>query len=279
MLAYASMPSAQVGDAISSPKMKISNPLEAEGLKVIAFDSFEFRPTLEAMIGQDLIAKAEPFLRYSVILANMTGRYIWGFTAIYTYPDKIARSGNLWRMQINPSPGGVGSRAQYLSPAAKYLLTPVSNFVARLDADGHRSLQPSWYDGIEEVIQSQTGVGDPLRERVELSFDSLIYEDGALVGPDVADRIDEINRRIQREKRFADSLAGLKGVALKTKLTEYSGSTGDDRDQRANAWLAKDLELRYNEPSLGEDHVRSVIEQMRSAQWFIGSQKVRRKNE
>jgi hypothetical protein len=276
VLAYAAMPS-PTSDPFTPPKMRISNPLEAEGLKIIGFDSPEFRPTLQTMIETDLIAKAEPFLQYSVILVNLSGRYIWGFTAIYTYPDKIAPSGNLWRHQIGPSAGGVGSRAQYLAPGARYLLTPVSNFVAEVEVDGRRRLQPSWYEGIEQAVQRQAGIGDPLMQRVELAIDSVIYEDGVLAGPDRADRMDQINRRILREKRFADSLADLTGNALKAKLAEYSSSTGGDADQQANAWHAKDLELRYNEPNLGEDHVRKVIEQMRRAQWFLGSQRVRRR--
>jgi hypothetical protein len=275
--APASTPSAPISSSDTAAKMKISNPLEAEGLKVIPFDSPEFRPALEAMIDADLIARAEPFLQYSVILVNRTERYVWGFTAIYTYPDKIAPSGNPSRHQINPSAGGVGSRAQYFAPGARYLLTPVSNFLAEIDADGRRGLQPSWYDGIEQVIKSQSGIGDPLRQRVELSIDSLIYEDGLLVGPDQADRIDQVNGRILREKRFADSFTGLAGSALRAKLAEYASSTGGDADERANAWRAKDLQLRYNEPSLGEDHVRRIIEQMGAAQWFLGSQKVRRR--
>lgn len=257
--------------------MKISNPLESEGLKIIAFDSPEFRPALATMVDPDLIAKAEPFLQYSVILINRTERYIWGFTAVYKYPDKIAPSGNPWRLQINPSPGGVGTRARYLAPGAKYLLTPVSNFFAEVDADGRRGLAPSWYEGIEQVIQSQTGMGDPLRKRVELSIDSLIYEDGTLVGPDQADRTDEINRRIARQKRFADSFAGLKGDAFRAKLAEYSSGAGEQADHRDNARLAKALELRYNDPSLGEEYVRTVIEKMGAAQWFLGSQEVRKK--
>lgn len=261
----------------NNTKMKISNPLEAEGFKVIAFESPEFKAALRTMIDADLIAKADPFLRYSVILVNMTGRYIWGFTAIYTYPDKIAPSGNPWRHQINPSAGGPGTREQYLAPGGKYLLTPVSNFLAQVDADGGRKLRPSWYDGIEQAIKNQVGAGDPLRQRVELSMDSLIYEDGLLVGPDGADRMDQVNRRILREKRFADSLRGLTGSALRSKLAEYSSKTAGDPDAHANAWTAKDLELRYNEPTLGEVHVRSLIESMGAAQWFLGSQKVRRK--
>jgi len=269
--------------SISSPgtvaKMKISNPLEAEGLKLIASDSPEFRSALEGMIDPDLIARAEPFLPYSVILVNMTGRYIWGFTAIYTYPDKIAPSGKPRRIQINPSAGGVGTREQYLAPEARYLLTPVSNFLAEADADGRRRLRPSWYEGIEEVMRIQSGVGDPLMQRVELSIDSVIYEDGMLVGPDRAGRMDEVNRRILREKQFADSFKGLTGSAFEAKLAEYSSKAGGDIDERANAWRAKDLELRYNAPTLGEDHVRRFIEAMGSAQWFLGSQKVRRGNE
>ncbi|MGA8027306.1 MAG: hypothetical protein WB992_09170, partial [Bryobacteraceae bacterium] len=277
--AFASTPSVPVSSSDMAAKMKISNPLEAEGLKVIPFDSPEFSPALEAMIDADLIAKAEPFLRYSVILVNRTERYIWGFTAIYTYPDKIAPSGKPRRHQINPSAGGVGSRAQYFAPGARYLLTPVSNFLAEVDADGRRGLKPSWYDGIEQVMKIQSGIGDPLMRRVELSIDSLIYEDGLLVGPDRAGRMDEVNRRILREKRFADSFTGLTGSALRAKLAEYSSSTGGDADERANAWTAKDFELRYNEPSLGEDRVRRSIEAMGAAQWFLGSQKVRRGNE
>jgi hypothetical protein len=259
--------------------MKISNPLESEGLKIIASDSPEFRPALEAMIDTDLIAKAEPFLQYSAVLLNTTGRYVWGFTAVYTYPDKIAPSGNPRRHQINPSVGGVGSRAQYFAPGARYLLTPVSNFLAEVDADGRRGLAPSWYDGIEQVMKIQSGIGDPQMRRVELSIDSLIYEDGLLVGPDRAGRMDEVNQRILRDKRFADSFRGLTGSALRAKLAEYSGKAGGDADERANAWRAKDLELRYNEPTLGEEHVRRFIEEMGAAQWFLGSQKVRRGNE
>jgi hypothetical protein len=257
--------------------MKISNPLESEGLRVIAFDSPEFRPALETMIDADLVAKAEPFLQYSVVLVNMTGRYIWGFTAIYTYPDKIAPSGKPSRHQINPSAGGVGSREQYLAPGASYLLTPVSNFLAEVDADGRRRLRPSWYDGIEQVMKIQSGIGDRLMRRVELSIDSLIYEDGLLIGPDRAGRMDEINQRILRDKRFADSFRGITGSALRAKLAEYSSRTGGDADERANAWTARDFELRYNEPTLGEDHVLRFIEEMGAAQWFLGSQKVRRK--
>jgi hypothetical protein len=264
-------------NADTAAKMRISNPLEAEGLRTIAFDSAEFLPTLETMIDADMIARAEPFLQYSVILVNATGRYIWGFTAVYTYPDKIAPSGSPWRHQINPSVGGVGNRAQYLAPGARYLLTPVSNFLAEVDADGRRGIRPSWYDGIEQVMKSQSGIGDPLRRRVELSIDSLIYEDGILVGPDRADRLDEVNRRILREKRFADSLTGLAGSALRDRLEEYASYTGADADARANAWRAKDLKLRYSDPSLGEGHVRGLIEGMGAAQWFLGSQKVRRK--
>ena len=48
--------------------MTISNPLEAEGVKLISF-------------GSPLIAKSDSFLPYSVVLVNTTGRYIWGFTA------------------------------------------------------------------------------------------------------------------------------------------------------------------------------------------------------
>jgi|SRR5579872_3038094 len=276
-LAVAPTPTISVNSSVTAAKMKISNPLEAEGLKIIAPDSPEFRPALEAMIDPDLTAKAGPFLQYSVVLVNATGRYIWGFTAIYKYPDKIAPSGKPRRHQINPSAGGAGSRAQYFAPGARYLLTPVSNFLAEVDADGRRGLAPSWYDGIEQVMKIQSGIGDPLMRTVELTIDSLIYEDGLIVGPDRAGRMEEVNRRILREKRFADSLSGLAGAALRAKLAEYSSRTGGDADERANAWRAKDLELRYNEPGLGEDHVRRFVEEMGAAQWFLGSQKVRRR--
>jgi hypothetical protein len=95
MLLTLSMCCRQLEGAVNS--MNMTNPFESEGLTVLTSRSPGFDSELRALLAPDALQKASKFLSKSLILVNNTGRYIWGFTIVYTYPSRIADSGAAWR--------------------------------------------------------------------------------------------------------------------------------------------------------------------------------------
>lgn len=125
---------------------------------------------------------------------------------------------------VSPSPGGRAHRREMLEPGASYLITSVSDFNASRDAAGERTLEPFPDEGMDRMVKlfdKQRGNG-----RVEVSVDSIIFEDGTLAGPDTAERMDEINARINAEKDLIASLVSLHGQELRKKLLAPQLSQG-----------------------------------------------------
>ena len=256
--------------------MTFHNPLESEGLTVLRYESPEFMPTLKAMLSPEAITAGEPLLPRAVILVNNTGRYIWGFTVIYTYPEKIAPSGSPWRNQISPSPGWAGDRSRFFAPGAKYLMTPVGEFAAEMEADGRRRLQPPLddLDVLDRLMATEAGIHDPQRRTFDLSIDSIIYEDGILVGPDRANRMDDVNQVIGKEREFVETVQPLRGHDLEAKLAGYAANQNTRGDLRVSGLAQTMLDDLKNQ---GEDHLRVKMNSMHSVVWFQGAGQVRRR--
>jgi hypothetical protein len=112
-------------------------------------------------------------------------------------------------------------------------------------------------------------------ERMEISVDSVIYQDGILDGPDVADRQGKINDQIKADKDVPVLLQKLKGAALKNKLAELSNTQPADhyssRLSSLATWLQKKLDLS------GEDAVLQDIEALKVSKWFPKANHVQRK--
>lgn len=71
-----------------------------------------------------------------------------------------------------------------LAPDARYLITPVSDFLASRDASGKRGLQPFLGEGLDRIIDLFKR--DQLSDRPQLSVDAVIFDTGVTIGPDSA---------------------------------------------------------------------------------------------
>lgn len=256
-------------------QMKIVNPVNDAGLVVLDATSPGFLAETQTLLTPEAIAKASSFLPQSLVVINNTGQFVWGFTVVYRYPDWISPAGTPWKHRISPSGGGPADRTRMLAPGARFLITPVSDFLASSTAKGDRILQPFLDEGMDRMI-SQFQAQHPNRsERVEVVVDSVIFEDGSMGGPDSEGMMEKINERIRAEKDLATSLNNLKGEELKGKLLLHSHKAmGDEYSGRSSA-VAQSLLAVLNEH--GETAALEIVQKMRSSRWFVNSENVRRK--
>jgi hypothetical protein len=262
-------------EAVTQPKptIKITNPVAGEGLRVIDATSPEFLPELNEMLSPQEIAKATPFLWTSVIVVNDSGRYIWGFTVIYTYPDLIAPSGNASRHIKSPSPGGAAARELMLPPGGRYLITPVSGFAGSKDASGRRMLAPN--PDVEKEVAAFQSNHSNAKERIQISLDSVIFEDGTIEGPDEAGTQRKVNDRIRATNDFVASLENLRGDELRAKLSDLSTTVQKDEHSVHLGDLASMFQVALN--NTGEDAVIQQLEKMKTERWFPDPGYIRRK--
>ena len=162
-----------------------------------------------------------------------------------------------------------------LAPGARFLITPVSDFLASSTAKGDRILQPLLDEGMDRMIGQFKAQHPNSSERVEAVIDSVIFEDGSIGGPDSEGMMEKINERIRAEKDLATSLNNLKGEDLKGKLLLHSHKgMGDEYSGRSSA-VAQSLLAVLNEH--GEAAALEIVQKMRGSRWFVNSENVRRK--
>jgi hypothetical protein len=257
-------------------RMPIVNSVQDEGLTVIDATSPAFMAEVAKFLDPSEIAKASFFLPYSIVLVNNTERYLWGFTVIYTFPDRVSGSGKPWRYIVAPS-AGTSDRSRMLEPGASYLITPVNDFQASIDATGKRRLRPYLDEGMERIInlfESEHASG-----RIEVSIDSIIVEDGTLVGPDAAGTLDKIDSRFRAIRDLSASLRSLGGEDLRKQLLLNSGAGLGVRDEysRFREERAQSLLELLNRD--GEYAVAAALQQMRESKWFTNSERIRRRQQ
>lgn len=255
----------------------LTNPVSGEGLRVIDSRSPSFSSEITKFLSSGAQTKAASFLPWSFIVINDTGRYVWGFTFIYVFPDNIAPAGTPREICISPSPGGPAPREFLLSPGSKYSITPVMGFDAATDSNGIR-VEPILDDQTDRIIQAFQSQHPNIKERVEASVDSVIYEDGTIVGPDTAGTQARVNDMIQADQDLVTALEKLKGEDLRSHLAGMHPSerSNEPYSFRHDA-VASTLQDIFGKE--GEDGLRKRLQILKSNPWFPNSGYVRRKSE
>jgi len=255
--------------------MKISNPLQGSGIVALDASSPEFMPEVQKLLTPAAISKAAPFLTRSIVLINNTNEFIWGFTVVYQYPDWISPAGTPWKHRISPSCGGPADRNRMLAPGARFLVTPVSDFLASATRDGGMILQPFLDEGMDRMINQFKAQHPDANERVEATIDSVIFEDGVLEGPDSEGMMARTNERVRAEKDLAVSLSGLRGDALRARLLLDSHRGMRDEYSGRTSTVAQSLIAVLDQR--GENATVDVVEKIRNTHWFQNADHVRRK--
>lgn len=256
----------------------LTNPVSGEGLRVVNAKSSSFSSEITKLLSADARVKASPFLPWSFVIVNGTGRYIWGFTFIYIFPDSLAPSGAPRQIRISPSPGGPAPRESLLSPGSEYLITPGIDFFAAIDANGVRVRAPILDDQMDRMIGAFLSRHTNVNERVQAYVDSLIYEDGTIVGPDTAGAQTEVNDMIRADHDLVASLANLKGEGLRSHLSNmHPANWSRDAYAFRHDAVASALQGIYSRE--GEDGLRKRLETMNLNDWFPNHGCVRRRPE
>jgi len=163
-----------------------------------------------------------PLLDKCVIVTNLTGEYVFGFTVLYTYPDKLVADGGEARLSVSPT-AIAADRRHMAEPGARFVVTPISNLFWSIKADGGRIVWPIFDSPREAMLKwySENFAG----QRVVVSLDSLVYEDGTLTGPDQAGRIKILNDRLRARRDLQHQVAGLRSEELREYLERTARDT------------------------------------------------------
>ena len=254
--------------------MPVKNPAQTEGLEIVDADSPGFSQEIRRLLTPDAQRTASPFLPYSFVILNNTGRYIWGFTVVYTFPDWISGSGAPWRFEFSHTARG-SDRRYMLAPGDRFLMTPISSFVASCDANGKRSKQPLLDEGLDRIIRVYL---PRLNQHTEAAIDSVIFEDGLLVGPDSIGRLQSVIDRSRANSDLASAIRDLRGDELRKELVVLSTASGSNdpyTDQKGDVASAL---LRMLDQQ-GESTVLQVLQRIGSPKSYGSFDKVWRKAE
>ena len=255
--------------------MKITNSLHSAGLIVLDASAPEFMPEVQKLLSPEAVNKASHFLSQSIVIINNTPQFVWGFTVVYRYPDWISPAGTPWKHRISPSGGGPADRSRMLAPGARFLITPVSDFIASSDEKGNPTLQPYLDEGMDRMIGQFKAQHPSPNERVEIVVDSVIFEDGSMVGEDSEKMMQKVNERIRAEKDLATSLAPLQGENLRAKL-QFHAHRGHENEYLGRvSSIAQSLLTVMDQH--GESAAQQIVQQMQTKKWFVDFDNVRKK--
>jgi hypothetical protein len=161
-----------------------------------------------------------------------------------------------------------------MAPGARYLVTPVASVEGWIDSAGAVTKKPAIGDDLEIFIRRFQSMH---KGRMEFLADSIIYEDGILVGPDTQGMQAATNEQIRADDDLVEGLSGLtagglRGDALRVRLEQYAaGSKAGDYAFR----LASQAEsLRNGLQQHGEEW---VLRQLRTVKWFGENSSVKRR--
>jgi hypothetical protein len=256
-------------------QMKITNTLHSTGLVVLDVSSPEFMSEVQKLLSPEAVTKAAPFLSQSIVIINNTPQFAWGFTVVYRYPDWISPAGTPWKHRISPSSGGPADRSRMFAPGARFLITPVSDFIASSDEKGNPTLQPYLDEGMDRMIAQFKMQHPSLNERVEIIIDSVIFEDGSMVGDDSERMMQKVNERIRAERDLATSLTPLQGENFRAKLL-FHAHRGHENEYLGRVSSVAQSLLAVMDQN-GESAAQQIVQQMRTRKWFVDSDNVRKK--
>jgi len=209
-----------VGIAMAQrPQMRVANPVAGEGIAVVLQSGPTFTKLLTDILDDEAVKKIAPLVPRTLIVVNESGRYIAGLTVIFTYPDRISSSGMPWRYITHRTAHYAGHEAM-VAPGDALLFTPLPGFSATFRPTAGRLRQPVLDAQMDTFLQSY--LEDEATSNVEAAIDSVIFDDGTLVGPDSANRLESLNNKFRANDEVLRAVDGLRGEELHKQLLFYS---------------------------------------------------------
>jgi hypothetical protein len=239
-------------------QMRVTNPVAAEGISIILPSALTFNKRLTDLLDDSAIQKLGPLMPRTLIVVNDSGRYLAGLTVIFTYPERIAPAGTPWKYITNRTAHRADHKAM-IAPGDVLLFTPLPGFYASFRPPANRLRQPLLDESIDRDLRRYEDAEG--QSRIEAAIDSIIFDDGTLVGPDSANRLESLNNKFRANDEILGAVDGRRGEDLHKKLLVYSNLPPYDKYTQALRWAARSVLLSFEES--GESAARDWIEAMR----------------
>ncbi len=159
-----------------------------------------------------------------------------------------------------------------LGPGDTYLVTPASELSACKYANGQILAPPVADEGLVRYIQKFTK--DFLSGRVTVQIDSVIFDDGTLIGADDAGVLGRVNNRINAEKDLLNAIQPLNGKSLHDYLSATKNPELKDEYFLHRASRAQELQELLD--AHGEAEFKNELNSRRYGHWFNGNDFVAR---
>ncbi len=160
-----------------------------------------------------------------------------------------------------------------VAPGDHYLITPITDIIPSRNAAGKRGTSPYFDEGMERVVALFQA--DDAKQQIDASVDSVIFEDGRLIGDDSVDRVAKINARMRAERDLVAGLQTLSGTDLQQRLFSEVKATSENRDYAKFKTRAANYILRVLN-NRGEPAALEAVRQLSGVKWFANSEGVRK---
>jgi len=201
-----------VGGASADPRIHYSRP-DQGSLRLITPDSPEFLSALRGRADSQALAALGPFLPFSVIVKNEDQRSVAAVVVIWS--QKNARGEPITNTVVNYTLAG--EPRTMLRVEDFWVITPVQALNQAIQSkrfDMIGAANPARQKTILQQYPAQTDIG--------ISLDSIVFEDGELVGPDTAMTATAMNGEIRAHKAVDLALRGMSSDELRQFLVSSS---------------------------------------------------------
>ena len=181
-------------------------------MELLPGSSPRFTQLLTDFSGADTVSILQPIVLYSTIIKNNSSSTITSITVRWTSTDynRFVTS-NTGQFEIV----GTGVR-----PGEMVLMSPLSGLSLYM---GPGETSPR-LQNTDRLIQAITSLVQSYSDKsdVSISLDSVIFQDNGMIGPDIAGKLDEINRERRISKQLAKELLHRNASERSAYLTAVS---------------------------------------------------------
>jgi hypothetical protein len=226
------------------------NQVEREGIVMLTPASPGFRAEAERFFAADALSVIEPLLPFCIIIKNDTTKYLSVATVLYTFPSVTVPGQGPIRQRIAATTM-TKDRNRMLEPGYSRFVSPIGAIQATIDASGKRLLWPIF----SELLVKHMGdwVAFYGKQTISIAVDSIVFEDGSLVGPDKGGLLSDLNARAKAEEDLRNEISGLHGSQLEAYLDSKSDLEPDREDEYGKWKQGLSLQLRSGIKQFGEE--------------------------
>lgn len=194
------------------------NKLATEGILAFRHGDPTFESALKKLFNPDDIPKLEKLIPYAVLVRNNTSSYLMAITVLYSYPSPVY-PGKSATNRVSPSARS-NDKSQMIEPGGYMFFTPIGDIVGYLDPSMSPQTHPTLTESTVKYLENKLEFYRAWQ--VTVSVDSIVTDQGILVGPDEGGYEHTMAARSAARAEVYQQAETLTGEELKKYLTMLS---------------------------------------------------------